>query len=776
MLNYIIKSGTRSLWKNKVTLGIGIFGFSVGLFACIILGLWVNKQYRYNDYISDSEGVCELLTSYSINGSMVTVAATSMPIIQAIEQAIPEIQEVAFLQLVKGDYALRIDDTPIKARGMGSSPNVFNVIPTRIIYGAPGELLNHPTSVVISESLAKQIFGNQFLSVLDSKELQVGEGKILEITGVFADLPEESTVQFDYLILAQNIEDHIGNFNNKTFVKIGLSDVKSVEEKINSQLKGKTESQVLLQPFRDTYLYSRFEDGKAVGGRIDYVHLFLLASSFIFLMALLNFVNLFVSNSLERTKSFGFRRIIGEGRGVQMGQLILESSLISFVSLSIALTGVYVALPLANKTFGGDLELPLTSISYWVAILVLFVMTGILSGLYPALVLTTSSPVGVVNQSKVSVGGAKLRRGFLVVQFFVSLLLVFFSYGVSRQLNFLMEKDLGYNKENVLCYALPKSVIGKTDVFRNSLSEAPFISNVAFCSSNLLTGGPMVGGANWPGKDPLDSTQFGVLFADNQFLPTMDIKLISGTFSRRENSATVPVIINRIAAKRMDGVEKILNQNITIWGTNCVVTGIMEDFHFNDLFSPIEPLVIANIPSDFEFLLARVQPGHEQEATAKLVETHRKYQPEDFPTYYWLDERIDNIYQNEVIMNRLAMVFSILSLIISFLGIFALTKFSAQARVKEFAIRKTLGATSMQVIGLMIWEYLTLTAISLFLALPIAYYLLARWLEKFAYTGSLLGTSVLALLLGIFTLVVLTVFFQALKVATTSPCRHLRTN
>jgi ABC-type lipoprotein release transport system permease subunit len=226
----------------------------------------------------------------------------------------------------------------------------------------------------------------------------------------------------------------------------------------------------------------------------------------------------------------------------------------------------------------------------------------------------------------------------------------------------------------------------------------------------------------------------------------------------------------------MDGVEKILNQNITIWGTNCVVTGIMEDFHFNDLFSPIEPLVIANIPSDFEFLLARVQPGHEQEATAKLVETHRKYQPEDFPTYYWLDERIDNIYQNEVIMNRLAMVFSILSLIISFLGIFALTKFSAQARVKEFAIRKTLGATSMQVIGLMIWEYLTLTAISLFLALPIAYYLLARWLEKFAYTGSLLGTSVLALLLGIFTLVVLTVFFQALKVATTSPCRHLRTN
>lgn len=777
MFEYLFKIGLRNIWKNKFVFLINTVGFSTSLTVCIILFLWITRQFAYNTFISSEDGVHEVLTNYTVNDKIETASATSYPIIEKINVNIPEVTEITFLQLSSKDHFIEAVNGTFSVTGYQGNSNFFKIIDRPFLFGTPDQCLADPFSVVLSESCAKKIFGDDWITAIEEHEIMFDGWKPMVVQGVFKDFPRTSTIQFDYIFPSmEGITDHIGNYDYKTFVKIGASDKAIVEKKINNLLEQETPARVYLHPFRDTYLYSKFQNGMVAGGRIDYVIIFIVAAVFVLLMALINFVNLYVANSLQRIKELGIRRIIGEERHFQRGQLIFETYVITFVSTLAALLLSYLLLPVTNRLFGSDIDFPFQFFWFWVAVLVLFALTGFIASFYPASVLTAVKPVSVLNgQRSVKPGGFNVRRGFLIFQFFLSVLLIFFSYGVSKQLSYLKNRDLGFKKENVLCYPLSPKLSSKVSLIENELRGQPCFQSISFCSSDLLSGSPMVGGLEWPDKNPSDSSQFGVLFTDNDFLATMDIKIVSGSFTAGEASQyNVPVVVNRIAARKMGGESKIINEPIKVWGTDAVVKGIMEDFHFNTLFNPIQPLIIAVMPSESEYMFVRISAGMEQLAIQKLAAMHSRLDDGSLFSYYWLEDRIENIYQDESRMNSISKTFSILSLFISSLGLFALANFNAEKRVKEFAVRRVLGATSFEVVRLMISEYVILTFISVCISLPVAYYVLESWLTRFAYTGNFFSVSLLGIILMILLVVIVTVMAHAIKATRINPAISLR--
>ena len=775
MLSYLLKISLRNIWKNKVTISINVIGLTTGIAACIILALWIKHQFSFNNFLPEGDRIHQFVTIYPINGELQSARATSYPIIQKVASEIPEIDELVYLRKLDKNYVLQVGGNTFTAKGHRASSNFFRVFHREFLYGKPEAALANPLSIAISKSLASRIFGADWQSKIANEVILLDNRKPVDIAGVFEDFPENSTLRSDYLIpFPEHISDHMGNYSYQAYGKTLDADKDLLSHKINSILKEQTKAELFLQPFSDIYLYSNIRDGKINGGRIGYVQLFIAAAIFILLMACINFINLYSASSFQRTKELGIKRIIGAKRSTVIWQVISEAFFITFISMVLAIVLVLVLLPQINTFLEMKIIVPISSFSFWLKIGVLFLITGALAGVYPALLLTSFKPVNILNTNQsLKVEGVRFRRGLFIFQFLISCMLILFTYGVNHQLSFLQNKDLGFNKENIVCLALSENEIGKLDLLKSELKSRPYILDVSFCSSDLLSGSPMVGGLDWPNKDPLDSSQFGVLFTDTDFLNTMDIDVVSGGLSD-DLSGTVPVVLNRLAADVMGGGDFIINNSIQVWGTNARVTGIIEDFHFNTLFTPIQPLVIANMPSQTEYLFAKVQAGREQETIALLKGLRNQYDVGRPLKYFWLEEHIRGIYQNEKMIGTVSAAFSILSLVISCLGLFGLANFNTKKRTKEISIRRVLGASSVEIIRLILSEYAKLIGISLIISIPFTYYFLNEWLSKFAYTTNLSAVSFITPVVMMMIILIVTVFYHSARASLINPSRSLR--
>lgn len=775
MFKFLFKIAVRNIWKNKFVFFINTIGFSISLTVCIILFLWINRQYEYNRFVPKEDGVHEILTNYTVNGNIQTASATSYPIIEKISENIPEAEQVAFFQLSNENRHIKVGNNNFSILGYQGSQNFFKIFERPFLFGTPDECLNDPFSIVLSETSAVKILGDNWMASIENQTILLNGWKPVEVRGVFKDFPATSTIQFDFIFpFMDDISDHIGNYSYKAFIKLGLSNAAEVENKINLLIKSETSAHIVLQPFRDTYLFSNFQDGRLYGGRIDYVIIFIVAALFVLSMALINFVNLYIASSIHRSKELGLRRIIGEERHFQKWQLIIETYFITFLSTLVALCLGYLLLPIINSLFGINIDFPFHLVWFWIGVFFMFMFTGLIASFYPVSVLTSFEPVTILSGRRGPTSGFTSRKFFLIVQFFLSVLLTFFSYGISGQLSYLKNKDLGFQKENVLCYPLPTKLTTKTELIKSELQSLNYFESISFCSSDLLSGSPMIGGLEWPDKDPTDSSQFGVLFVDMDFLATMNIEVISGSITDEAYQHDVPVVMNSKAAQKMGGQEKILNQPIKVWGSDAIVKGIIKDFHFNTLFNPIQPLIIAVLPSEAEYMFAKVKEGMELEAIQELSNLHQNLDENSLFSYFWLEDRIENIYQEENKINNISRVFSILSLVISSLGLFALANLNAKKRIREFAIRRVLGSTPFQLLKLMILEYLKLIIISTSVALPVAYYLLNLWLQKFAYSSRFLNFSLIGVIIVIMVVVIVAVLANAIKAIRTNPATSLR--
>ena len=782
MVKYYLKLALRHCWKDKVNLIINVLGLTIGLASCIILLLWVQKQFKYNDFLSGDSHVYQLITNNKINENIQSYRMASGPIIQAIQGQITGVEDLTFMRGWEEEDILSIDNNKkFQQKGRLLSANFFTVIQRPFLYGNPKTSLKNPLSIVISVSLAKKIFGNDWQKNINDKVLYINDWKELDITGVFEDFPENSTIQLDYgLPFKLNNNELPGNFNFETYIRLHPQvSIEGIQTEIERILKTKElQGSVILQAFDNIYLHSNFQNGKIIGGRIEYVQLFILISIFILLMACVNYSILYIARSSKRTVEIGVKKILGASQTWLIRQILIESIIFTILAAFLAIVIVFFTLPRINLTFNENLQLPFASLSFWGIIVGGTFLIGTIVGIYPASVISGLNPIHILKANQRNqFSGKVIRKGLFVFQFFISLILLIFTFVVKNQLSFLKEKDLGYTKENIIYKKLHSSEIKKLEIYRQQLEEHTSISNVTFASTDLQKSNPMTGDIDWPGKSPQDNTMFNLVTTDQNFLKTLDIPIYHGQgFPDRCSSGKISLVLNRQAANSMGGEQSILNKIVKVWNLEGQVIGIVDDFHFRNLFVPIEPLVLACWPDQADYLLARINPNGFNTAIDRLKTIHQQNNSDKTFEYHLLEDSFNQQFKNEHNIERLCSAFSILAIFITWLGVFGLSNFTLQRRAKELSLRKLMGGTFFSLFFLVAKDFLILISLALLLAVPVSIYGINQWLSKFEYVNSISNISILGPGVFLIFISLTAIFYHTSKTILMSPAKVLQEN
>lgn len=727
----------RLLLKNKISLLINILALSSGMVVTIGIGGWLYQEFSFNTFIGDEENIYQVITNYPLNGETQSVRLTSLPIVSILDEQVAGVNSVGYARVK--DHLISVNDIQVKFEGALVNDAFFTVIDREFLYGSKEEALLDPFSVVISETMAEILFGEDWPNKVADATVSQDGAKEYGIAGVFNPFPEESTLHFDYAYPSLSGRGHsnIGVFNFDTYVKLeDGSDPFTITSVANKSVSEKSEFAILLQPFGDIYLHSSVRNGKISGGKIEAISLFVIAAIVILLMACLNFANLHISQSLKRKTEICTRLILGSAKsGIQI-QILLEAFIIVLFSAFVSLLLLELSLPSINLALGQDIFLPYSEPMFWLILIGVILLTSVISGVYPSIFLTSLKPISVLGHD-VS-GDIKIGRGkqaLFLAQLVISLMVMTFTIGIYKQVNFLLEKDLGYVKEGILIKPLASGEIGKHQVIRKELMSQSYISDVSFVSENLMTGSPMSGNIVWPGKVSSDTSQFGLIFADEHFANTLNIQLKDGQLKKETSESTVSLLVNERAKELMGSV--ILNENIKVWGQGGEVIGVIDDFHYNTLFNPVEPLVVAYYPDEAEYLFVKVLDGQFDQAIGLLNNIHNQYSPNSIFSYQFLSNELAKTYKAESNMKAISVWFSVLAFLIAIIGFFGLMNFTVEAKMKEVSIRRVLGASLQQVYFLLAKNFLILVGVAVVIIIPTIIYLNKLWLEGFTYKTEL---------------------------------------
>ena len=549
---------------------------------------------------------------------------------------------------------------------------------------------------------------------------------------------------------------------------------KKVEQEINNHTNNTADERLFLQKFSDRYLHATFTNGVNTGGRIDYVRILLLVAIFILVIACINFMNLATARSSQRAKEIGLRKVLGARRGKLGVQFLTESLLISFVSVVLAVLLVYLLLPWFNQLTGKVMALDFTNPQFWIVLIGITVITGFLSGSYPALLLPsfeiTSSLKGTL---KHSIGSTFIRKGLVVFQFAISILLIIGTVVVYRQMNYIMNKNLGLDRENLVFIEMEGETAKRFESYKIELLKIPEVQNVTSTSGNPLSYGRSSSSPSWEGKDPDQAVEMNILMVSTDFIETMDMEMMYGRgFSLDYGTDSANFIINEEAARIM-GFENPVGSSLSVWGMNGQIIGMLKNFHMSSMYEPIAPLVIRYDPQNTFVAFIRIR-GNTQDALLAIEQVTTDFNP-SFPfTHKFLDLEYEQSYKNEMTISTLSNIFAVIAIFISCLGLFGLSSFSAEQRTKEIGIRKVLGASVGKLVLLLSKDFTQLILLSFIIAAPVSYYLTSGWLDKFVYKTELglnvfIISGIAAILIGGFT-----VSFKSFQAASANPVDTLK--
>jgi hypothetical protein len=507
------------------------------------------------------------------------------------------------------------------------------------------------------------------------------------------------------------------------------------------------------------------------------VRLFSIVAIFILLIACINFMNLTTARSVKRSKEIGIRKVVGAMRGALIRQFLSEAVLLSFFSVVLALGMVICLLPAFNSMTGKQIHFPYGEGSFWLSLAALTLVTGIVSGSYPALFLSAFRPIRVLKGTmKFSAGAAWFRKGLVVFQFVLSIVLIIGTIVVSGQVDYVQQYNLGFDRENMAYIPLEGALTGKYQLFKENALRIPGVKSVTRISQQLVGLDNGTGGVEWEGKDPNYRPMFVQASVGYDFASTLKLRFVSGRdFSKDFATDSVGYILNE-EALRKTGLKNPIGKPLTFWQKKGTIVGIVRDFHFNSLHEPIRPLVLRlGDKEDYGNTMVKIEAGKTKEALAGLEKLCKELNPA-FPfSYHFADEEYQKLYKSETMVHRLANCFAGLAIAISCLGLLGLAMFTAEQRTREFGIRKVLGAKVSGLFGLLSRDFLVLVLIAFFVASPLAWWAMHVWLQNFAYHIGVqwwvfLLAGSLALLIAL-----LTVSVQAIRVATANPVRSLRT-
>jgi putative ABC transport system permease protein len=788
MIKNYFKTAWRVLWKNKVFSAINILGLALGMTCSLLILLWTRGEKSIDNFHVNGNRLYSIYERIYIDNTVEGGYSTPGLLPDQMKRDLPEVEMASgFTRSYRSTF--QAGDKLIKENGSYAGADFFRMFSYPLLEGSPATALSSPISLAISRKMAVDFFGSPHAAI--GQTLRQENKKEYKITAVFEN-PENASDKFDYLIgWATFLNDNdwarqwAVNGPNTFLLLRKDADPVAFKAKITHFLDNYNKAQskafriqLGMERFGDRYLYSNFRNGNIEGGRIEYVHLFNIVAVFILLIACINFMNLTTARSLKRAKEIGIRKVIGARRSALIRQFMIEAIMLALLAVIIALGLVDLLLPGFNYITGKSISFPFTSYSFWISLAFLTLISGGISGSYPALFLSAFQPIRVLNGTlKFGAGAAWFRRILVIFQFILSTLLIIGTIEVSRQLNYVQSADLGYDRDNLITIHLEGDLPEKYTTFKQEARRLPGVADVTKVDQDPVDIGNGTLAIQWDGKDPNNLISFTDIGVSYDYVKTMHLQLLHGRdFSPEYATDTSGYILNEEALRSI-GYKNPIGKQLSMHGKKGVIIGVVRDFHFSSLHEPIRPLIIFSYEGWHEAsgnIMVRIRGGLIQSTLAQLAQLYRNLNPK-FPfTYQFPSEEYRNLYQNEAIIHNLSDCFATLAIIISSLGLLGLSLFTVEQRVKEITIRKVLGASVRSLFILLSSEFLTLIFISLVIASPIAWYAMNKWLQNYAYHTTIeWWVFLLAGLIAIL-LTLITISFQAVKAAMANPIKSLR--
>lgn len=785
MLKNFFVITVRSFLRQKFYSFINVVGLTSGLACTLFIYLWINDEVKKDRFHTDIDNIYQVFTNIRWDGEMITWESTPGPLADEIKSNIAEVSAVARISN-DGDQLFQVDEKSFLERGYFADADFFNIFSYEIIKGNVGVPVPGKSDVAISERLAKKLFGDEDPI---GRTVRVQNKYDQKITAVFADVPDASSLKFDFIMPFDiHKEYNTPNWDNadyNLYVKLhdpekadaASANLNTMVDKIFLQQDSKSnkdEINFYLQPYADQYLVSTFENGLPVGGRIKYVQIFSVVAIFILVIACINFMNMATAKAVNRSKEVGVRKVIGAQRKSLIFQFIGESVVISFISMLLAIAIVYLMLPLFNIMVAKQIVLHLADPKLIGVLLLIVVVTGVLAGSYPAFFLSGYQPSQVLkgNTNK-NLSGSALRKGLVVFQFSLTVILIACSLVVYNQIEFIRNKNIGYNRESVITFNARGSLSRQFESFKQEALQMPAIKTVSKANSSLVEIGNQNSSVRWPGKPEDSDIFFRTVVVDYDFAETMGLTLLEGRFFKKEFNDTASYIVTKHAVDVM-GLKNPIGQEITQWGNPGKIVGVVDDFHGRSLHEKLDPIVLMCKPTWTSIVFIRIEGSKAQEAITHLGSLYKKYNPQYDFAYTFVDEDFEKLYDNEKVTGSLALGFTVMAIIISGLGLLGLAAYTAERKRKEISIRKTMGASVSGIVAMMSGDFIRLTLIAGTIGCPMAWYLMTKFLESYAYHTEL--NWQLFVLTAVFVLVIslVTVIFQVAKAAIANPIDALR--
>ncbi|MCD4834434.1 MAG: ABC transporter permease [Bacteroidales bacterium] len=782
--NYIL-TAIRNLKRHTTYSFINIIGLAIGMACSILILLWVQDELKFDKWHSKKDRIERVLVSIINNGEPYRVAVTPAALAPNMQKDFPEIELMCRFKNW-GPWLFKYKDGEyIQAGSAAIDSTAFNIFDFKFISGNPKNALTDAHSVVLTEKVSKRIFGEENPV---GKIIEVRERGAFKITGVI-EYVDHSHFDFDFLfpfhLLREDGEDidemDQGPYNFTTYF---LLKNKNLSEKVNDKLNRyldkfdeENDTELFSQSLNDIYLKSDFAYDFTIRGDLNNVITFSLIAFLVLLIACINFMNLTTARSSNRAKEIGLRKVVGAKRKNVISQFFCESIFMSLLSFVIALVLVALLLPKFNELSGKELSAGLISDPYILTMLIVIaVITGLIAGSYPALYLSAFNPIKVL-KGKLSSGAKSsgLRRTLVVIQFTLSVALIISTILIAKQIKYINNKDLGYNKHHLIYLGMENNTRQNYKSIKQQLLQNPNIKGVTTSRVLPVYACPSMTLEEWEGKSDDRTMSLHYFPVGFDFFETMQISMAEGrAFSEYLSSDTINSFIVNEEAVRQMGMENPIGKTITLDEEPGYIVGVMKDFNFNNIKNKIAPLMLYIDPNQANICFIRVGTNDIQKTLDYIQDIWKSFEPDYEFNYRFMDETLENLYRAEQRSNTLINYFSIFAIFISCLGIFGLASFMAEQKTKEIGIRKVLGASVPTIVRMFSAEFTKLIIIGNILAWPIAYYAMNRWLENFAYHTELsLWMFVLGAVLSI-AVVIITISYQSYKAAIRNPAESLR--
>lgn len=791
MIKSFFRIAVRSFFKNKVQSFVNIAGLTAGMFVTILIGLWIFDELTFDKYHGNYHQIAQVMQNQYMGGTTKTGAAIPRPLEFELKKNFGHKFKHIVMSSWKWGHLLGTGGKTIKQSGIFMDSGAPDMLGLRMISGSRNALQD-PSSVLLSESAAKALFGKKDIL---GQTIKLDARFSLKVAGVYEDLPYNTTFNdvhfiapWDFYVTTERwLKEAADNwFNNsfQLFVQLaGNADMQQVSHEIkNVKLNNinKDERQfkpeLFLHPMEKWHLYSEFKEGINTGGRVEYVWLFGIIGVFVLFLACINFMNLSTARSEKRAREVGVLKSIGCDRKTLIFQFFGESMLLAFLALVFALFLVYLSLPAFNLIADKKIVIPVADVFFWLSCIGFTFVTGIVAGSYPALYLSSFKPVKVLKGTfRTGKAAAIPRKVLVVIQFSVSVMLIIGTIVVFRQIQLTRNRPIGYSPAGLISVtSYTNDIHNHFDALRNELMGSGFVVDMAESNSPLTGINSNSSGLTWKGKDPNMPADFGTVGVSHSFGNTVGWQFKDGRdFSGELATDSSVLIINEAAVKYM-GVKNPVGETLH-WGKDYRIAGVIKDMVMQSPYEPSKPTVFYLRDDPGETVTLRINPSKGIKESLRFIEgIYKKYSPESPFEYTFADAEYGRKFEGEERIGRLAGAFAVLAIFISCLGLFGMAAFTAEQRTKEIGVRKVLGATVLQLWQMMSTDFARLVIISFCIAAPLAYWLMDMWLQKFSFRSDIPFWIFLLSGSGLLLVTLLTTSAHIIRVAVSNPVKSLR--